>query len=57
VRELIEKVPGVASAEVSYDDEKAVVRYDSAKVQPPAIAKMLDGHGYRAWETKGERKQ
>jgi copper chaperone CopZ len=57
VRDLLEKMPGVASAQVSYDKENAVVRYDSKAVKPPAIAKVLEENGYKSWETKGESKR
>ena len=55
MRELLEAMPGVASAEVSYEKENAVVKFDSAAIKSRAIVNMLEANGYKSWETSTEK--
>ena len=48
-RIVLEKVPGVLDAEVSYDESAAVVLYDASEVSPPEfIARLEEMTGYEA---------
>jgi copper chaperone CopZ len=38
VKLVLKKTPGVISADVSYEEKRAVVKYDSAKTTPQKIA-------------------
>lgn len=48
VRMVLKKTRGVTGSEVSYEDKRAVVTYDSAKTTPEKIAKAVaDALSYR----------
>src|SRR5437868_10363096 len=42
VRIVLKKLDGVSEAKVSFDDKKAVVTYDSAKVTPQTMAEAIN---------------
>lgn len=46
VRKALEKVPGVAKTEVSYESKEAVVTYDDAKTDVAALIKATTDAGY-----------
>ncbi len=48
-RLVLQRVPGVYHAEVSYDSSSAVIRYDPARTEPATfIAKLKEMTGYTA---------
>jgi Cd2+/Zn2+-exporting ATPase/Cu+-exporting ATPase len=54
VQHAIEKLPGVASANVLLGAEKAVVRLDAGLVDMPTLRRAVEGAGYRVPATAGE---
>jgi mercuric ion binding protein len=46
VRTVLQEVPGVARAEVSYAEEMAVVTFDDAKTTVAALAQATAGVGF-----------
>lgn len=48
VSRSLKRVPGVASADVSYASERATVAYDPAQVQPDALLHAVENAGYGA---------
>ncbi len=48
VRTALRRMQGVASAEVSYDDQRAVVTFDPQAVNTDALVEAIRKFGYRA---------
>ncbi len=48
VRKALERVPGVARAEVDFKTKRAVVRYDPEKTDPKALIRAIEEAGYGA---------
>jgi mercuric ion binding protein len=46
VKKALTNVPGVQSAEVSYEKKEAAVTYDDAKTSVEALIKATEGAGY-----------
>ncbi|MBI1981407.1 MAG: mercury resistance system periplasmic binding protein MerP [Methylocystis sp.] len=46
VKKALTNVPGVQSAEVSYEKKEAVVTYDDAKTSVEALIEATEGAGY-----------
>lgn len=55
IRKALASVPGVLSAEVSWEREQAVVRYDPERTDVPALQKSVEEAGYAA-ASSGETK-
>ena len=49
VRRVLQEVPGVARAEVSYAEKVAVVTFDDARTDVAALTKATAGLGFPAW--------
>lgn len=48
VRKVLTKLDGVSTAEVSYEDQRAVVTYDPAKVTVEQMIAAINTLGYKA---------
>lgn len=48
VEEIVGKLPGVKTVEVSYEQRRMVVVYDPARVRPEAIRAAVEERGYQA---------
>lgn len=48
IQMLVSQMDGVKSAEVSYENKKAVFEFDPAKTNKEAIVKAIEELGYRA---------
>jgi copper chaperone len=48
VRKVLERVPGVVSAEVSLDRAEAQVTFDAARVDPQQLTAAVEAAGYQA---------
>ena len=46
VRQSLEALPGVASADVFFTSEKAVIRHDSTQIDLPTIQQAVEASGY-----------
>ncbi|CAD0264323.1 Mercuric transport protein periplasmic component [Pseudomonas veronii] len=46
VKKALTKVEGVTKAEVSYEDREAIVTFDDAKTNVPALTKATEDAGY-----------
>ncbi len=51
------EVRNVVEVEVSYDEERATIRYASKQASPEAMIEALAKGGYRAWDTQSERRR
>ena len=56
IRKSLEKVPGVIDAKVDYDHKTATVKYDPAKVSPPAFVKATTNAGFPSTLHNGAQK-
>lgn len=54
VKKALMKVPGVASANVSYEGKQAIVTYDDARTNPDALVKATGDAGYPSTIKKGK---
>lgn len=54
VHSALAKVPGVKSADVSYEQGRAAVIYDPSATSPDVIRSAIDASGYKAGEAVGE---
>ncbi|RMG10756.1 MAG: heavy-metal-associated domain-containing protein [Deltaproteobacteria bacterium] len=48
VKMALRRLDGVEEAKVSFDEKKAVVRYDPTKVRPADLTAAIDKLGYKA---------
>lgn len=48
IKRLLEREPGVESAEVSFETGEARVRFDPARLGPDRLVRMLEPPGYQA---------
>ncbi len=48
IKRLLEREPGVASAQVSFESGEAQVQFDPARVQPERLVSVLGPPGYQA---------
>ena len=48
IKRLLEREPGVESAEVSFESGEAHVRFDPARLQPQHLVSVLAPPGYQA---------
>ena len=44
----LKRIDGVVAAEVSYDDQRAAVRYDPEKVTPQKLIDAVNETGFKA---------
>ena len=56
MREALEKVPGVHSAEVIFADQEARVAYDAEKTSIADLVAAVEAAGYRAWDAASEKR-
>ena len=57
IQNALTKVPGVKSADVSYEKGQAVVSYDPGATNPDAIRAAIDATGYKAGEVISQTPQ
>ena len=48
VKKALEKVPGVANAQIDYDKKTATVKYDPEKASPAVLVKATTDAGFPA---------
>jgi copper chaperone len=48
IQRLLEREPGVASAQVSFESGEARVQFDPARLQPARLVSVLEPPGYQA---------
>lgn len=53
IADALKKTPGVRDAKVDFENKRATMRYDAARVSVPKLRAVIERAGYSATQTRG----